>query len=112
MGKAAKRRRDNRKRYLVNLSNTSPECFDYQCERMIKSWLDEIRHVANTGDQSVFGILDEALSILEACGKKVYSRYAYYTDSVLCDACCQSVAGIIDPRLYRLSNVLTLEIRA
>lgn len=108
MGKATKRRQDNRKRYLVNLSSTSPERFEYQLERRIESWLKEIRLAANTSDRKVFSILDEAMSILEACGKKVYNQYASYTNGILCDACCQTVAGTFDSRLYRLSNFRTL----
>lgn len=115
MGKAAKKRRDNRKRYLVNLASLNSEYFDYQWERRLDSWLTEIRLTAQdwgrntTGmEKRVFSILDEAMGILEACDPAVYAKYADKTYKSLNDACCRYVSGVVDPRLYRLSNLATL----
>ncbi len=115
MGKAARKRKNNRKRYLINLASLNTEQFDYQWERRLDSWLREIQLTArelgrNTigTDKLVFSILDEAMDILKACGPATYARYANKTYESLSDACCRNVSNIMNCKLYRLSNLANL----
>jgi hypothetical protein len=116
MGKATRTRQDCRRHYLVRLSAESTDYFAYQWERRLDSWLTEIRLTAGDWSEcgkdagkTVFSILDEAMSILEDCGSSIYEKYAPQTYKTLCDACCQYVAGAIDPKMYKLSNMRALE---
>jgi hypothetical protein len=115
MGKAAKRQRRRVTDYLARLSYEEPERFEYQWDKRMGSWLREIRDLAEKWAQGkatrkrVFGIVDRAMEILEACDEKIYRKYGPKTFGQLSHECAAQLAIIIDPRLYRLSNQDAIE---
>lgn len=116
MGKAARKRLRGQSRYLAKISETWPELFAEKWDRRIDSWLREIRlsiaeweQGGDAANERVFEIVDGALTTLAACGLMMYERYAKQTYDVLCNECCVSAAGVLDPHLYKLSNYKSLE---
>lgn len=119
MGKAARKRLRGKIRYLAEIAETRPELFAHKWDRRMDSWLREIRlsiaEWKRGGDASgerVFAIVDGAMETLAACGPEMFDRHAKDTFNVLCDACCAGAAGILDGRLYRLSNYGYLQSKA
>lgn len=111
MGKAARKRQRGQSRYLARIAAEQPELFAEKWDRRIDSWLREIRLAIaewkRGGDavsERVFEIVDGALETLDACGPEMFNRHAKGTYNTLCDAYCTGAAGILDRRLYRLSN--------
>lgn len=98
-------------KYLVSLAKDDPERFDFEWDKRISSWLDMIRRDAgrlrdrgNVPVPPVFDIIQEALMVLERCGKEIYAQYAKETLDILGNECCTLLAGHIDPRIFRLNN--------
>ena len=119
MGSAAENRKENRKRYLARLAAECPELFTYHWERRLESWMIEIRLAARdwfSGGEAakvrIFSIVDTAMETLAACGPAAWERYAVQTHGILVHECTSYVAGIVDPRLYRLSNMAVFEAHA
>lgn len=111
MGKAAWRQKSRQVKYLKDLFDKNPNLFASQWEHRLDSWLIEIRLAAKEWKKGganskarIFLILDRALKTLAACGEDIYAAHAGQTYKILCGECCASVAGIMEPRLYRLSN--------
>jgi hypothetical protein len=118
MGKAARKRQRGQSRYLAQIAAIQPELFAEKWDRRINSWLWEIKlsiaewkRGGDAAGERIFGIVDTAMETLAACGPEIYDKYAKHTYELLCHEYCAGVAGVIDQRLYRLSNVRTLEIR-
>ena len=116
MGSAAESRKENRKRFLARLATECPERFPYHWERRVDSWMIEIRLAArewasggDTVRSRIFPIVETAMETLAACGPEAWERYAAWTHGVLVHECTARVAGIVDPRLYRLSNMAVFE---
>jgi hypothetical protein len=112
MGKAAERRKAHRRKYLAEISNENPEQFDMAWEMRLEAWLSEVRFLAKAWAEGgkeagtkIFDILDEAMMILKGCEASVAEKYTYKTYDLICHECCTQVARIIDPRLYRLTNM-------
>jgi hypothetical protein len=85
-----------RMKYLVHIADQDPKRFEAEWERRMSSWLEMIRREAwrwRAGDgeatPSIFAIVDEALAVLESCGKSVYDRYAKEAHSQLTHECCR-----------------------
>ena len=115
MGKAARRRKDRRQDYLVSLSYKDAEGFDSAWELRMESWESEIRYRARQWTDggveshlSVFGVLDEAMAVLEKCALPIRIKYASSCYDRLCHECCIRVSGVIDRCLYRLNNMNNL----
>jgi len=115
MSKAAQKRHKGQMRYLVSIA-ASPEIFASKWDRRVQSWLSEInlaiaewKRGGKAATERIFNIVDIAMKTLEACGPEIYGEYAKDTYELLCNECCIGVAGIIDPRLYRLSNFDSLQ---
>ena len=111
MGKAAQRRKANRRNYLAKLSYDNPKRFESEWAARIESWLCEIRHSARKwrdgkeDQKKIFEVLDEAMEILKECEESICKRLAPETYGLLCHECCDRVSRIVDPRLYRLSKM-------
>ena len=110
MGKAASQRRLKRMKYLVRLARDDPDRFDTEWEKRLSSWLELIRQDAgrlrdrkNRSIPSIFARVDEALTILEACGEKVWRQYAEGTFDLLATECCRQFGRRVDRRLFRLN---------
>ena len=110
MGKASMRRKAYQKRILVELSHKSPALFEEQWEMRLESWLTDVRILAaqwregKEAKRRVFEILDNALEILNACEPTVAFRVMKRTYDEISHECSAAVAGVVDGRLYRLSN--------
>ena len=115
MGKAAKRQRKKSLDYLVRLSYENPERFEYQWDKRMVSWLENIRYLSMQWPRGqkvrgrIFGIVDRAMEILEACDGRIYQSYGPKTFGQLSHECAARLAIVIDPRLYRLSNQDAIE---
>jgi len=115
MGKASRKRQKGRERYLANIA-ISPEIFASKWDSRVQSWLNEInlaiaewKRGGNAATERIFNIVDIAMKTLEACGPEIYGQYAKHTYELLCNDYCAGVAGVIDRRLYRLSNFDSLQ---
>jgi len=111
MGRAAQRRKANRRNYLAKLSYHNPKRFEFEWEARLQSWLFEIRRSARNwkdgkeNQKSIFEILDEAMEILKECEESICKRLTPETYGLLCHECCDRVSRVVDPRLYRLSKM-------
>jgi hypothetical protein len=122
MGKAAQRRNENRRDYLVRLAFEDPRRFEFEWEKRLSSWVPmwirDIRKEAESWEKGegyekrIFDILDEAtekvMEILNACPKGISKRLADRTLGLISNECCAEVAAIVDPRLYRLSKITAI----
>jgi hypothetical protein len=97
MGKAAKREKANRRRYFIRLTQNRPERFEMEWEKRLSSWLVYIEKNAgrfsdDDGNRisSIFGVVEEAMGILEACGQDKFSQYAKQTFDLLSTECCRA----------------------
>ena len=115
MGKAARHRKAHRRKYLAEISRKNPGQFDDVWEMRLDSWLSEVRFLAKEwaaggkeAGNKIFDILDEAMAILNGCEKSVAEKYINSTYELICHECCSQVSRVIDPRLYRLSNMNSL----
>lgn len=115
MRKAAKQRHIKRVKYLAGLAARDPKLFEAEWKKRLESWLLRIRQDAgrlrDKEDQAipaVFGYVDYALTILEACGEDVWRRHAKDTSDLLLAECCRQFAGRVDPNLFRLNNYARL----
>jgi predicted phage tail protein len=115
MGNAARRRKDRRRKDLVEMSFAEPEVFDGAWEMRLESWLCEVGRVARrwdggaTCENRVFSILEEAMAVLAECAPEIRKKYSQKTYDTLCHECCTQVARVTDRRLYRLSNANRME---
>lgn len=116
MGKAAKREKAKRRKFLKSLSERDAQKFEMEWEKRLSSWLLDIEKCAGKlsnwkGDQRppVFSIVDEAMSILDACGQKIFDKYARETYELLTNQCCISFSEEGVPQFYRMSNTKHLE---
>lgn len=118
MGKAARRRKTHHRHLLVELSRTDPAEFATAWEMRLESWLTEVRHLSrcwdNGGgsDERIFAVLDEAMAVLAECAPEIRRAYARPTHDQICHECCAAAARAIDGRLYRLSNMAALGLKA
>ena len=119
MSKAAKREKSKRRKFFKRLSSTNPHKFDREWERRLSSWLIEIERKAGKlyDDEGetippIFGIVDEALHILEGCGENIFNKYAKYTVGLLTTQCCMSFSKKVLPQLYRINNGRHLEFKS
>ena len=115
MGKAARKRLRGQSRYLVRIANERPEMFAEKWDLRVQSWLNEIRlSVAewrlggDAAGERIFDIVNSAMQTLDDCGPAMYDQYARSTYDMLCNEYCAGVAGLIDPRLYKLSNLQSM----
>lgn len=111
MGKAANREKAKRIRYFKRLSQNRPERFEMEWEKRLSSWLAYIdknagRFSDDDGNRisSIFGLVDEAMGILEACGQDKFSQYAKQTFDLLSAECCRAFSIQVVPQLFRLSK--------
>lgn len=111
MGKAAMHRRLKRLRYLARLAVEEPKRFDHEWEKRLSSWMEQIRRDAgrlqdpNSGPvPPVFERVEEAMMVLQHCGKQTYERYAPEAWELLTAECCQAFSQRVDPRFFRLTN--------
>ena len=111
MGKAAKREKAKRRRYFQRLAKRNPTRFSLEWDKRLSSWLFWInRNVGRLSDRNgdsvpaVFSVVDEAISILEACGKDIFKQYAKETFDLLSTQCCISFSKKAFPQFYRISN--------
>ncbi|MEA3348244.1 MAG: hypothetical protein U9Q39_04190 [Pseudomonadota bacterium] len=108
--KAARRARNKRKKYFLNLASRHPARFEDEWEKRIDSWLDRIRLDAGRIDpvncelNSVFGLIDEALAILAYCGNDIFERYAPATADLMLGQCITSFNREALPKILRYKN--------
>ena len=83
MGKAAKRRKEMRMKYLAKLAERHPARFENEWEKRLSSWIEQIRKDAgrlkSKKDKTVapvFGLVEEIMTILKNCGEETYCKYA------------------------------------
>lgn len=119
MGKAAKREKAKRRKFFKSLSERDAQKFDMEWEKRLSSWLFDIEKYAGRlsnwkGEQRppVFSIVDEAINILEACGQKIFDKYARETYELLTAQCCVSFSKEGVPQFYRMSNLKSLELNS
>lgn len=119
MGKAAKRQKAKRRKLFKSLSERDAQKFEMEWEKRLSSWLFDIEKYACKlsnwkGEQRppVFSIVDEAMSILDACGQKIFDKYARETYELLTTQCCVSFSGKGVPHFYRMSNLKRLELNS
>lgn len=112
MGKAAKREKAKRRNFFKSLAERDVQKFDMEWEKRLSSWLFDIEKYAGKlsdwkGEQRppVFSIVDEAMRILEACGQKIFYKYARETYELLTTQCCASFSEEGVPHFYRMSNI-------
>lgn len=110
MGKAARRRKSRRRNYLAGLSYKDEDYFMFRLEMCVQSWVSEISVLARKWaiceygyQRRIFTVLEEAAEILKEC--KVSKEYASEVLDLLGNECCKQAAKVIDPRIYRLSNM-------
>lgn len=114
MGKAAQRERAKRVHYLKRLAETQRDRFTMEWEKRVTSWLYLIhKNAGKFSDFSdeegirfsqIFSLVDEAMSILEACGPDKFSEYAEKTYKLLCNECCRAFSAEVIPQLVRRSK--------
>lgn len=119
MGKAARRRRRSRQKYLRRLAVKDPEKFQRQWAQRLASWSNLARQRAGTLTDSggrpgprAFEIVEYAMEELAACGDAAVAMEAEATKAIVNDECCQAVAAAVDRRLYQLSNAYDRQRRA
>ena len=113
MSKAAKRQKAKRLKYFKRLSKNDLQKFDSEWEKRISSWMIQIEKNAgrlrdNKGRAvpAVFRIVDDALIILEECGKDIVNKYAKKTFDLLTTQCRISFSKKALPKFYRLNKRL------
>ena len=111
MGKAATREKAKRRRYFKNLAGSNPERFVFEWEKRLSSWLFLINERAGrlSDDEGnpvppVSAIVDEALSMLEACGEEVFQQYGGKTFDLLTSQCCRSLSVKAFPQFFRVAS--------
>lgn len=116
MGKAAKREKAKRRKFFKSLAERDARNFAMEWEKRLSSWLFDIKKYAGKlsnwkGERRppVFSIVDEAMSILEACGQKIFDKYASETYELLTNQCCISFSEEGVPQFYKMSNIKHLE---
>jgi len=89
MGKAADQRRKKRMEFFNTLAKNEPVRFEKEWEKRLFSWLEIINRDAgrlrdnkNMYVPPVFDKVDNAMEILEYCGKDVYGKYASHRPPV------------------------------
>ncbi len=117
MGKAARRRKSRRRNYLAGLSYKDEDYFMSRLEMCVQSWVSEISVLARKWaiceygyQRRIFTVLEEAAEILKEC--KVSKKYASEVLDMIRHECCSQVSRVVDPRLYRLSNMDQLVYKA
>jgi hypothetical protein len=113
MSKAAKRQKAKRLKYFKRLSKNDLQKFDREWEKRISSWMIEIeKNAGRLRDNkarvipAVFCIVDDALIILEECGKDIVNKYAKKTFDLLTTQCRISFSKKALPKFYRLNKRL------
>ena len=113
MSKAAKREKAKRLKYFKRLSKNDLQKFDREWEKRISSWMIEIeKNAGRLRDNkarvipAVFCIVDDALTILEGCGKDMVDKYGKMTFDLLTTQCCISFSKEALPKFYRLNKRL------
>ena len=119
MGKAARRRKARRRGYLAELSYEALARFGWESDKRLQSWLSEIRLLAgrwakgeDESERRFFELVDYVISIFEGCERSTHQKYLSENRSVITHECCAQVSRVIDPRLYRLSNMEQFALRA
>ena len=117
MGNAAKRVKVKRRKFFKKLSELAEEKFRVEFEKRISSWLFDIdRYAAKLtswkGEQRppVFSIVDEAMGILEFCGRNIVAKYERETHELLTTHGCVAFAKDGVPEICRMSNARALEL--
>lgn len=93
MGKAAQRRKASQIKYLKGLAENDPRRFEKAVDRRTISWLYEIeRRKGNmsVNSPSVFSVVDNAMVILDGCGRKVFKELGPDIKKSLDAACCKA----------------------
>lgn len=110
MGKAAKRQKAKRTRHFQRLAKSNPARFEFEWEKTLSGWLfwinknaGKLRDDDGNPVKPVFSIVNNALEILEACGKRTYRKYAEKTYDVLSTQCHISFSNCL-PKFYRDSK--------
>lgn len=118
MGRASRQRNLSRMKKLAGLAGKDPELFDFEWEKRVSSWLDQIRKDAGVWQQTiktgkkeikaivspVFKLVDIALETLMYCGMDTYEKYAEETCEILSTECCRQFGIRVDRNFYRLNN--------
>ncbi len=112
MSKSSRRRRNRRQAYLSRLAIEDPKKFRKEWSKRLASWRHEAlyradHHFDEFGRPipSVFELVNNSLRELYICGDEAVRLEAYETEEDMTDLCCRMVAKIVDPRIYRLSNM-------
>jgi hypothetical protein len=112
MGKASSRRRARRQAYLGRLAKEHPVRFWEEWSKRLESWSKEADRRARfwkdkEGNRlpSAFSLMDEAMSVLQGCGREALELEAEQTLETIADSCSRAVARAVDRRMYRLGQL-------
>jgi hypothetical protein len=107
MGKAAERRKRRRQMFLSGLAQENPERFEYEWDKRLKSWADEIWFFAKEGKiraPALFDVADRAKKVLSDCGEKAMKLQFKETKDILENECCQALSPHIGREIYRINQ--------
>jgi len=106
MGKAARRRRHKRQKYLESLARNNPVKFASEWAKRLDSWSKEAaRRAQRLTDRNsnrvpaAFTLVDYAMNELAACGVEAIELAREATIEIMTDSCCREVAESMDRRL-------------
>ena len=110
MGKAAKREKARKLKYLARLAATNPKRFQEEWHKRMDSWLWEVRKRAGKlVDEhgkpvpSAFQVVESARELLMKCGIKEEALDEHCSVDVLINECCRTLSHHFDSRLYKIN---------
>jgi hypothetical protein len=113
MSRNTQRREKHEVERLQKLVQEHPEQFVREWQRKLQAWAQEViaRGVAAADEATpaevrlpIFGVLDKAERLLDACGKHAWSLVGGQTRLVLENECCKVFARLAGIQTYRLGN--------
>jgi hypothetical protein len=103
MGRAARKRRMNRARFLAGLYVSDPERFRREWQKRLASWSEEIEKRAATLDgERAYQVIETAREALSNCNRVLNVTQVETLLGVLEHEAAAAVAGQFDRRMYHL----------
>lgn len=121
LSKAGRRRFNSEIRELKKTFELNPALFNRQWHERVQGWINEIHRRAHNWEEGetftdeltregiiergrthVFGVIDIAESVIQACGSEIAARVGPSTKRLLTNECVKSVARVVDNRLNQL----------
>ena len=101
MGKASKRRKQSRQRYLARLAKENPSRFREEWMKRLACWEDEIDRKADTlvchvsPETTVFAFADDVMEELVACGEVAVRLVGATTRQAMENACSRAISRVL-----------------